>query len=210
MSRLAPGIVCAGAVEFSPFSTQYLTPGEYTVPVPSGAATVQIDGYGPGQRGLNIGGNRGGGGGAFARTTVSVAGHSAIWIVVTTGPSSPTTTPDPVEARWDNSSGTLLMRAVGAPANSTSSVTHYGGDAANCIGDLTYSGGATDYNAGGGGAGPNGPGLPATSNSAPGAGNGGLAGAGGNNSDGVQCGGGGARTLGGGLGGRGGIEIFWT
>lgn len=211
LSRLSPGIISRVASAFSPYSTNYLTAGTYTVPIPAGATYCQIDGYAAGQNGLGLTGNRGGGGGAFARRTVPVAGHTAIYITVPPGSTSAITKAGNAEARWDNASGELIMRADGPEANTSSNVTHYGGLAENCIGDLTYSGGATDYKAGGGGAGPNGAGLPATSNSAPGAGNGGLAGAGGNNSGGVQCGGGGAQGgLIGFVGGAGGVQLSWT
>lgn len=209
LSRLSPGIISRVASAFSPYSTNYLTAGTYTIPIPTGATYCQIDGYAAGQRALNAFGDRGGGGGAWARTTVAVAGHTAIYIVVPAGSTSTSTKAGDAVARWDNATGVIIMRADGAEANTASGVTHYGGLAENCIGDVVYRGGNSNHYEGGGGAGPSGPGGD-TAVGTPGAPGGGLAGEGGKDGSlaGKQCGGGGANSNG--NGGAGGVQLSWT
>lgn len=131
----------------------------------------------------------GGGGGAYAKkTNLNLTPGSSVSLSVGIGgPASGSSSHAPGGDTWFG--GTLaspLVKAVGAPGGAKG-VGNLGGQAANCIGDVVYSGGNGGNNTGGpngcgggGAAGPNGPGGNSPGSTSPGAGgppNGGVNGA---------------------------------
>lgn len=201
---------------FSPYSTEYI-PGTYTISIPVGAATVTIECLGAGAPGWNDGGDPslevGGGGAAYSkRITYSVAGLSAIYLVVAT-PSSDNTLRVDTYAKENNSSGTTICLAAGGGDGTGTYKNQTGGKSTSCIGDVKNSGGNGSANAsaslvaGGGaggetGSGGNASGATGGTGNSPGA-NGGNA-----NTAGSTPGGGGSSN--GHLGGNGWAKFSWT
>jgi len=166
---------------FSPFSTEYTTPGyAATIAIPEGASTVTVECIGGGGgRGWYSDNSGGGGGGGYARkNSYSVAGLTGIYVSVGYGYHvSGGAYSYPSFARENGSGGTVIANATGGYAAPTGSG---GAGGAGTVGDVLYTGGTGAGSAGGGAAGPGGNGG-AASGSTPGAGNGSPAGDGGAN-----------------------------
>jgi hypothetical protein len=141
------------------------TPGNYSFEVPLTVSTLVIECWGPGGTGTISGSSvtpgQGGGGGGYARKTVSIPAGSIIDYTVgasTYNPGTPTATP----AAWTfavlRSTGEVLAR-VGPGSNAVNDPVG-GGSNVNDVYDVRYQGGTgvlgnpnTNGSAGGGGAG---------------------------------------------------------
>lgn len=167
------GATLIGKPPFTPYSTTYTTPGDYTIAKPFASTFVTIECYGGGGTGGGDGGSYGGGagGGAYSKTTnQSLGGYTAVWIRVGT-------TDQLSDARKDTITGTRVCMANCGSAGYNGGA---GGPTVGGVGDVKYAGGNGDPTGGGGGgaAGPSGTGGNA-SGATGGTGNGGVAGNGG-------------------------------
>ena len=190
---------------FSPYSTEYPTAGTQTIPVPSGATTVEIEVIAAGGNANHDGFYAQGGGGAgyAKRNAMSLAGITDIYISVPAQASE-----GACFARANTSGGTLLCNATGGSHAATSG----GPGGTGTVGDVLHTGGNGQrvwYSGayGGGAAGPTGNGGTPTSGGAPA----GAGGGGGQN--GSNYGGGGGDTQPGGaagVGAQGWLKLSWA
>lgn len=193
---------------FSPFSTEYTTPGTDTITIPEGALTCTIECYGAG---ASADGTQSGGGGAYSqKTAMSVVGLTALYLSVPVQPAVSTGGGNAF-VRENSSSGTIVCLAKGGGSGGL----RIGGPG-NGTGDIRYSGGngVLDLAVGGGGAaGPTGNGSNGSSPDG-GTGNGGVAGNGGDGlgTNGMNYGGGGGNRDEEefGLGAQGYIKLTWA
>lgn len=197
----APSLASGNA--FASFSQTFTTTGGQTVAKPVGATTAILEGISGGNNGTqSFDGSEytstGGYGGGYSKRTISVASVTNLYIMVGTNGAA-------TSIRLETSVGTSVLVALIGPNS--------GG-----TGDVKYDGGAGSSNygytnaAGGGAAGPNGNGFPATSPTTPGSGNGFPAGSGGAVGDGTLYGGGGgvAGTSDTKAGAQGWAKVTWS
>ena len=186
---------------FTPFSTEYTTPGTQTVSIPAGATTFDVECIAAGGGGTSGAGLSGGSGGGYAKKSgYSVAGLTGVFISV---PNTTAVNSDGAScfSKENSSGGTDIIRATGG---------------AGSVGDTLRTGGsatAAGASGGGGAAGTTGNGSN-NSGSSGGAGGGTPAGAGGNgNAAGNNYGGGGGDCGASGtncLGAQGWLKISWN
>jgi hypothetical protein len=197
-------------------STDYITPGTFTVSVPSGKTGVVIEGYGGGAGGDAGLGDYGGGGGAYSKKTVTdLSGITALFLnVPDIGFPDSSIAGGDCFVKANTSGGTILMLAKGGGTDGT---FWHGGASASGVGDVVFSGGNGSQGngvleVGGGAAGPLGNGGDSVYPT-PGTGKGGLAGNGGDYLlGGSNYGGGGGARVGesGTEGAQGAIRLTWT
>jgi hypothetical protein len=200
---MLPGMIAPIFSAFG-FATEYTTIGQQTIGIPVGATSVTIECIASGFTApfSNAEDPSGGAGGAYSKTiNYSLAGLTALWLSVPAGASGD------AMVRANNSVGPIICLAKGGGSNQ-------GGSAASGVGDVKFSGGNTVSGgvvlglAGGGAAGPNGPGGNC-SGSTPGTAGGSPAGSGGTTGGGAgqNYGGGGGCFAG--LGAQGWIKLTW-
>lgn len=217
---MIPGIVgnLFAGVSFTPYSTQYNsgTTSTTTVSVPVGASQVIIELIGKGGNGYTVvsSESRGGGGGAYSKTTITpLSGYTGIYLDLSGADAT---------AKQNSSGGSTVCLAKGGVSGSAGT-SGTGGAAGSGTGDVKYSGGdgygesGTSAKAtGGGGAGPSSAGSNGTGGGG-GAGGGYPAGVGGdfNTFTGNNYGGGGGGMAfsgfdGAGTGGKSWCKLSWS
>lgn len=220
MSGILQVLGPVGNAAFTPYSTEYTTPGTQTVSVPAGATSVTIEciGAGAGAYWNNGAIRSGGGGGGYAKaTSYSVSGLSAIYLSIP-GAAATGTSGGDAFAKANSSGGTTICLAKGGGVG-TYSVGGSGGYAVCETGDVKRNGGAGYFGssnaaaAGGGAANSASDGGNATPYAGGAAGTGTApAGAGGTAyaNGALYGGGGGGSTSGLGTGAQGWIKLTWS
>ena len=150
------------AFAFGDIREDFTTPGTATWTVPEGVFEITVEAWGGGAQsasGLSTD-YGGGGGGAYARSTIAVTPGQTFDVRVGQAGTA-ATRGSAATSSWFNSSTTLLAQPGGAGSGSTGGA---GGSAATSIGNVTFSGGDggdgltnTDGSGSGGGGGAAGP-----------------------------------------------------
>ncbi|NLN93066.1 MAG: DUF11 domain-containing protein, partial [Candidatus Hydrogenedens sp.] len=137
------------ALQAQPTEIVFSSPGSNTFQVPAGITEITVEVWGAGGRGaFRTTGNNlplaGGGGGAYARSVLTVTPGQSFPLYVGAGSFSP----DPGEDSWFGSDTTVLAKG-GESSAQNSNVPGAGGAGALSVGDQTYSGGYGAQGAGG-------------------------------------------------------------